>query len=82
MCSNTQTDCNSKHEWNLINSLLVSKVNNSVSDFFLAMMAPDIGLNLTSFDPANYDFEDDINDNSGCETEFCKPTTLFLCASK
>ena len=51
------------------------------------MMAPDIGLNLTSFDPANFDpanfdHEDDIDDNSGCETEFCKPTTLFLCASK
>ena len=64
------------------------------------MMAPDIGWNLTSFDPSNPSFVDeleklmrkknrsyedeidDIDDNRGCETEFCKPTTLFLCKSK
>ena len=45
------------------------------------MMAPDIGLNIT-FDPSNFDnwVEDDIDDNRGCETEFCKPATLFLCS--
>ena len=45
--------------------------------FFLAMMAPDSGLNLTSFDFENITFENwtdegNTDDNSGCEAQVCK----------
>ena len=45
--------------------------------FFLAMMAPDSGLNLTSFDFANITFENwtdegNTDDNSGCEAQVCE----------
>ena len=45
--------------------------------FFLAMMAPDIGLNLSSFDLGNITlenlpWEENPDDNSGCESQDCK----------
>ena len=47
--------------------------------FFLAMMAHDIGLNLSSIDIGNLPIdignlprEEDIDDNSGCETQDCE----------
>ena len=48
--------------------------------FFLAMMAS--GLNLTSIDLANLPYEDNVDDNRGCEKQTCKTTSLFYCTSK
>ena len=37
------------------------------------MMAPELnGLNLTSFDFSNLTFEENTDDNSGCEPQVCE----------